>query len=216
MAARPAPIPFFPLKRSLSELLGTFVLTFAVLAALAPRFPLPAFLVAAFTLMVMAYVLGPVSGAHCNPAVSIGLFSTNKLSFRETVFYVLSQLIGGFLAMALMLQIINPRFPTPRDTVNSIIGELLGTFILAFGVSMVVERRVDPAASGLVVGSSLFVGAAIASVGSAGVINPAVGLGLGLFDPRLMAFGTNILVYLIVPIIGGVVGAQVARWFSEE
>lgn len=206
----------FPVRRYAAELLGTFLLTFAVSASLTLDYAVPTPVVAALTLMILVYLLGPVSGAHVNPAVTFGLFTLKKLSFAETLSYIVAQLLGGFIASLILAQMIGTRVLQSGETTEAVIGELLGAFVLAFGVASVVSKRVDDDVSGIVVGFSLFTGIAVASAGSLGIINPAVALGLGVFDPASSALGSNALVYALVPLVGGFLGAQAAVWFAKK
>lgn len=202
----------FPFRRYGAELLGTFLLTSAVVAAGA----LPVPLTAGLTLLVLAYLLGPISGAHVNPAVTLGLFTLRRLSFRDALGYVLAQLLGAFLASLLLSQMVQlPAVPVAHGAEGSI-AEMLGAFVLAFGVTRVVLGRVGADASGAVVGFSLLLGITIASAGSLGILNPAVALGVGAFDPASGGLAVNLLVYLLAPLVGGFIGAQVSNWFSGE
>lgn len=186
-----------------AEFLGTFLLTFAISTSLTLDFPVPTIFVAALTIAALAYALGPVSGGYFNPAVTVGLFSIGKIAFRDALMYVVFQLLGGFLAVLLLTGMQTTHALIVKDTLPAIIGELIGAFVLTFGVSAVVFNRVHEAAMGIIVGLSLFVGITIAASGSLAIVNPAVALGLGAFS----------LVYLIVPIVGGIFGSYAYRWF---
>jgi len=195
-----------PWQRYAAELLGTFLLTFAVLTSLSLDFPVPTVLVAAVTLGVVVYSVGSVSGAHVNPAITIGLFGLRKITFRDALGYVIAQLLGAFLATMLLKKIVDPDLIQAVDTSAAIIGELLGSFVFGFGVAAVAHDRVHEAASGLAVGSALFLGIVVASSGSHGVINPAVAIGVGAISP----------VYLIAPVIGAALGMQLYRWIISK
>ena len=82
-----------------AELLGTFLLALMVRLSLGSNFPVPTPVVAGLTLGLIVYVLGPISGAHVNPAVTVGLAAIRKISWNDAGVYVAMQLVGGFLAM---------------------------------------------------------------------------------------------------------------------
>jgi len=90
-------------KRALAEFLGTFWLTFggcgsAVIAAAFPQVGiglLGVSLAFGLTVLTMAYALGAVSGAHLNPAVSIGLASARRFPMAELPAYIVAQILGG-------------------------------------------------------------------------------------------------------------------------
>jgi glycerol uptake facilitator-like aquaporin len=189
-------------QRYLAEMLGTFLLTAAVLTSFMSGFPLPTLAVAAITLGTIVYMVGSVSGAHVNPAITIGLFSLRKITFRDALLYVVCQLIGAFLATMLLQKLITVELLVATDTTEAIVGELIGAFVFAAGVASVVYGRVHEAASGLAVGVSLFLGITLASSGSLGIINPAVAIGIGAISP----------VYLLAPVVGALGGMQFYRW----
>ena len=97
-------------KRAAAELLGTFWLVLggcgsAVLAAAFPQLGIGfAGVALAFglTVLTMAFALGPISGCHLNPAVSVGLVMGGRFKAAELVPYILAQVIGAIAAAALL------------------------------------------------------------------------------------------------------------------
>ena len=88
------------MKKLVAEMIGTFVLVFggvgtAVLAG-AWVGALGVALAFGFTLLVMAYAIGPISGCHINPAVTLGMFMSKKIGGKEALLYMLTQVIGPF------------------------------------------------------------------------------------------------------------------------
>jgi glycerol uptake facilitator protein len=186
------------LRRLLAEALGTFLLSLAVWASLAFAMPLATPIVAALTLGICVYTLGGISGAHLNPAVTIGLLSINKIKPPDAVSYIIAQFVGAIAAVAVgsMLDAEGVRVGYENALLIGL-AEAIGTFILLFGVCSVVYKKVDDAAIGLVIGSSLLLGIFFAaSVGNA-VLNPAVAFTIG-------SFGT---MYIFGPILGAIGGA---------
>lgn len=192
----------------LAEGIGAFLLALAVGSSGHTSVPTP--LVAGLTLMTLVYVLGPVSGAHVNPAVTIGLYSTGVMKRDQALWYVVAQMLGGLLAFATLS--IWSGLPSPDAmAMPGSLGEAIGALVLAFGVTTVVRGKVAGMATGLAVGGSLFVGVLAASSMSAGVLNPAVALGVGALSGGV----TSLWVYLIMPIVGGLLGAQLAKYLQK-
>lgn len=184
-------------RKYFAEFVGVFALTLAVYLSTVIELPLSTPLMAGITLGLFVYTIGPISGAHLNPAVSVALATVKKISWKDTVFYVVFQFAGAVLAM-LLAQGVSGQVTAVASTGGvSIFGEALGAFFLLFGVASVVFGKVDDDASGLVIGSSLFLGASLAGF-SLGVLNPAVAAALGLFD--------------VAYLVGPVVGALIAVW----
>lgn len=95
--------------RYTAEMFGTMVLVLmgvgsAVLAGSAIG-TLGISLAFGLTLLVLAYAIGPVSGCHVNPAVSIGMLFLGKLDFKDTIFYIIAQLIGAIIGAYLVYYI---------------------------------------------------------------------------------------------------------------
>ncbi|HVW66547.1 MAG TPA: aquaporin [Candidatus Peribacteraceae bacterium] len=191
------------LQQLFVEFIGTFLLAFGVGVSIAEHgFAIPTILVAGVILGTVVYTIGPISGAHINPAVTISLYSIGKITIRQAILYVIVQLLGGYCAMLLLSALIGSTGLVPVDSFKSAIGEIIGTFVLVWGVCSVVLGKVEAAASGLTIGSSLSIGIIIALSGSFGVLNPAVALGIGTIS----------VVYILAPIVGGIIAAQVYRW----
>lgn len=191
-----------------AELLGTFLLAFLVhLSIGSGNFPVPTPVVAGLTLGLIVYMLGSVSGAHVNPAVTLGLWSIKKISSKDAVLYIVAQFIGAALAMWAGDAMTGSAVSLlTDDSALTVVAEALGAAILVLGVSSVVHGKAPSEASGLTIGTALTLGASAASVLSNGVVNPAVALGIHSFS----------VAYVVGPLIGGVVAAWGYRWLTQK
>lgn len=195
------------IKKYLAEFLGAFLLTFAVIASLQSGFPLVTPVVAGLTIALVVYTLGGVSGAHINPAVTLGLWAIKKISLSNGLIYIVVQTIGAWLAGAFAAYLFDfSNTLTVANTLPVFLGEAIGAFVLVLAVCGVVLRANSQAYSGLAIGGALTLGASIASIVSNGVLNPAVALGIGSIG----------LVYILGPIVGAVVAALLARYLISE
>ena len=200
------------MKKYLSELLGTFGLTFVVLMSLHSQTAiLPTPLLAALTLMLFVYMIGHISGSHINPAVTIGQYVVGKISMADGLLYIVAQMIGAVLARSLAVALVPAIGVAETQPIAPLatVAEMLGTFFFTFGISAVVQERVAPSLSGFVVGMSLLLGIGVAAmIGSAGVLNPAVAFSLSLFS----------MPYIVGPIVGSLAGMVVYRLldFSQK
>src|SRR6202041_4162479 len=98
-----------PLRKYLAEFLGTFVLVFggvgsAVLAGSHIGFVGVAFAFG-LALLAMVYTIGPISGCHINPAVTLGVLLAKRIGARDALMYVVAQIFGAIVASALILYI---------------------------------------------------------------------------------------------------------------
>ena len=162
----------------------------------------PTAIVAGLTLGLFVLSVGHASGAHLNPAVTLGMYSIRKLDAANTISYLVAQLSGALSAMVIMSLFLEGQLVT-RVTVISdyktFFAEFLGTFIFTFGIASAVGQKLKGADSALLVGGSLTLGIVLASLGSAGVVNPAVATSLGAFN----------WAYALGPILGAVVGMNI-------
>jgi glycerol uptake facilitator-like aquaporin len=185
------------MKIYVAEILGTFILTLSVILSLNGLFPVPTPVIAGLALGLGVYTLGSVSGAHFNPAITLGALSIGKISTKDAILYIASQLIGAAGAAELARRVIIERQILVITESNLVmLAEMLGALVFALGVAAVVFGRVTQGASGLVIGGALLLGISIAAVASNGVLNPAVALGIGSFS----------FSYLFGPIVGAVLG----------
>jgi aquaporin Z len=195
------------MKKYIAEALGTFALTLVVALSLVGNFPLATPLLAALTLGLFVYSIGHISGTHINPAVTLGAWSIKKITTKEALFYIVSQIVGACIA----LWIVSTTVGMPGLIVSNswvvFFAECLGTFFFTFGIASVVYGKTPSQMSGVVVGGSLLLGITFAALlGSNGVLNPAVALGIGSFS----------FMYLIAPIIGSMIGMNVYKCLATQ
>ena len=182
-----------------AEFFGTFLLALIVRLAVSSSLPVATPVIAGMTLGLLVYAVGTVSGAHVNPAVTIGLAIVRKIKPKDAVIYVALQCLGGVIAGFVGTALLGGSVVN-FDAGTSIMPaffEAIGAFILVLGVSSVVFQKALAPVSGLTIGTALALGALTASVGSAGIVNPAVALALNAYSP----------LYLLGPIVGGIISA---------
>ena len=155
---------------ALSEFVGTF---FLALAALSVPAPFTIFAVG-IVLLVAVYVMGPISGAHLNPAVTVGLIAARQFPFGEGVLYIVAQIAAALVAKVVVSQTWIGTWGSYSSA--GIVAEFIGFGILMLAVAAVTEKRVTAAGSGVAVGPALMAGLFI----SGGVLNPAVAIAMGL------------------------------------
>jgi MIP family channel proteins len=208
----------------IAELVGTFllVLFIALIVSIFGRAGLPVFavigLLHAFVLMMLIQTLGGTSGAHFNPAVTLGLAAIRKIEAQAAAAYLAMQLIGAIAGAALCKLILSELPITPslgNPSVSPLLGgktllgmlcELIGTFVLVWSISGVaVNPRGTRDWAGFVIGATLgFAVMAFGPLTGAG-LNPARALGPAIVSGHFAGgFGSFVVVYVVGPIIGGV------------
>lgn len=211
---------------AIAELVGTFILVFggtavAVGAILSNPTAGAAYdslsVALAFGLALAAVVaaVGHVSGGHVNPAVTLGIAATGQFPWRSVPAYIVAQLAGAVLAaLATWLTFGGPgrgeanlaaTYPAQGvGDFQAFLVEILITFILVFVVmSVATDSRAPAAIAPIAVGFALAVGVFIAGPVTGGAVNPVRALGPMLVSGDL----TSVWLYILGPIIGGVLGA---------
>ncbi len=198
------------MKKYIIECLGAFILSLIVVLSVQRGFVINTSILAAVTLGLFVYTAGHVSGAHINPAVTLGALTIGKIKPREAMYYIAAQFLGGLLTYAVFLLFLNKGIPVPAAVNNSFVvglAELVGSFIFTFGIASVLYGKSPSVHSGFVIGGSLFIGIVLAAtIGSSGILNPAVALGLRSFG----------FMYVFGPVLGSILGMQAYRYLCTE
>jgi glycerol uptake facilitator-like aquaporin len=184
-----------------AEFFGTAVLTLSVLAVMRSQIGIGYFVAIAvgLTLSLLVLTIGSTSGAHVNPAVTIGMWTVRKIATMQAVAYIAAQMLGGLAAWRLYEYLVNRTLPNIAEKTfdwRVLVAEVVGTFVLTFGIAAAVYQGQKGLRQATTVGGSLFLGILIATVASNGILNPAVALGVQSWS-RAYVFG---------PIIGAIIG----------
>jgi aquaporin Z len=207
------------MNRYVTELIGTFFLVFAIGLSSGPMAPLAI----GSMLMVMLYMGGHVSGAHYNPAVTLGVLLRGAMQKEDAVPYVLAQLLGATLAAVTVAAITGQTFaPAPGAGVAApaaLIGEVLVTFALVLVVLNVATAKATAGNSyfGLAIGFTVLAGAYTVGPISGGAFNPAVGIGPTLIH-TLAGDGSfaSLWLYIVGPLLGGLAAVPVFMMQTAE
>ena len=202
-------------RKALAEALATFLFVLAIIAAVNSGSPLTP-LAIGFTLAVLVYATGHISGAHLNPAVSVGVFLRGGLSVTDFIAYLIAQFVGGALAALASLAV----WPAGEKAMVIEVGpaffvEALFTLILVYVVLNVATSK-DTAGNsfyGLAIGGVVFIGATTVGSISGGGFNPAVALGLSVSGQFAWS---SLWLYIVAPVVGAVIAAILFRVLNAE
>lgn len=203
------------MKRLLMELIGTFffLLTLAVTGNA---------LATGAMLMAWIYIGASVSGGHYNPLVSLAVKLMGRLSWRETFFYWIAQILGGVAAYTVAATLLN-RLAIPQPGVElfpAFIFEILLSFVFGLLVLVVVlnNKYRDNHIFGFAIGFTLFALAIVGAPISGGLFNPAIALGsnlAGLLKGMTIAWPV-VAMYVGGGLLGGLLAAHAYRYFIIE
>lgn len=206
------------LKRYSSEFLGTFILVFmgcgsaVFLGADVGGGHLAVALAFGLSIVAMAYAIGGVSGCHINPAVSLAMFMDRRLSAKQFVGYVISQIIGAIAAAALLMLLVSFGISDMTGTLvangvanaggigGALIIEVVLTFIFVLTILCVTTNERMTSVAGIVIGLTLTFVHIVGIPLTGTSVNPARSIG-----PALLAGGdalADVWVFILAPLLG--------------
>lgn len=218
------------MRRYFAELIGTAVLVFGGVgtAVLAGKNVGDLGIACAFglTLLTMAYAIGPISGCHINPAVTLGLVTVGRITARDAIGYVIGQVVGAIIAAAALFAIARSkaggyhasaagfgtngygsRSPGGYHLGGVITAEVVLTGLLVFVVLACTDRLAQAQLAGVPIGLTLLLIHLISIPVDNTSVNPARSLAPALFAGH--AALSQLWVFILTPCLGGVMGALI-------
>jgi aquaporin Z len=180
------------------------------------------------SLLVAAYTIGPISGCHINPAVTLAMWITRKIPSRTVPAYIAGQIIGAFAGAAVIFAIANgiDGFSAKNNFAGNawgakngfypvgsmIVVEIVFTALLVFVVLSTTTQKFTASQGGLVVGLALTLIHLITIPVDNTSVNPVRSLATAVFQ-RGDAL-EQIWAFILFPLVGGVVGVLV--WLAVD
>lgn len=193
------------MKKYITEFIGTF---FLVMGAI-----IGGGVGAALSLMIMVYAGGHISGAHYNPAVTLGIMIRGRIEKKDVVPYWISQVAGALVAALIARYIFDIKGTgdcavPDGGLAKALVAELIGTFALAYVVLNVATAKGTSGNSfyGLAIGGAVLAMALTIGRFSGGAYNPAVAIGLS--TQRSFCW-SQIWIYLVACFTGAFFAALV-------
>ena len=206
-----------------TEFIGTFFLVFTIFCTVvghkADDGVIPP-LAIGFSLMVMIYAGGHISGGHYNPAVTTAVFIRGRCAALDVPFYMIAQVLGGLLAGFIGTSVIKSSVVIQepalfKDVTAVLVAEFFFTFALAYVVVNVATAKANAGNSfyGLAIGSTVMVGAFSVGTVSGGAFNPAVALSVAVF--KLIPI-SQVWMHLVADFAGGAAAGLVFRALNPD
>lgn len=216
------------LKKCTAEFIGTFVLVFfacgtaAVVGCSAENGTGYLLTALAFGLVIvaMAYSIGNISGCHINPAVSIAMLVSGKLSVKDFIGYLIAQFAGATAGAAVLMAFVGKESGLGANALYegnialSILIEIILTFVFVIAILGVTSKTENSAVSGIVIGLTLTLVHILGISFTGTSVNPARS-----FGPALFVGGdalANVWVFLVAPLVGGVLAALVYKFLDSK
>lgn len=227
-------------RKYLAEAIGTFWLVFAGCGAavLAAGFPvggiglLGVSLAFGLSVVTMAYAIGHVSGCHLNPAVTLGLAAAGRFPWREVLPYIVFQVVGGVAGAAVLFLIASgvdsfdaaasgfasngygDHSPGGYSLVAALTIEVVMTAVFLFVIMGATHGRAPVGFAPLAIGLALTLIHLVSIPVTNTSVNPARSTAVAIFvgDWAL----AQLWLFWLAPIVGGIAGAVIYRWVSNE
>lgn len=225
------------MKKNLAEFLGTFWLVLggcgsAVLAAAFPNVGIGLVGVSmafGLTVLTIAYALGHISGAHLNPAVTVGLWAGGRISFKDVLPYIISQVLGGIAAAGVLYVIATgngssignfaangygEHSPGGYGMNSAMVTELVMTFMFLIIILGATDERAPKGFAGIAIGLALTLIHLISIPVTNTSVNPARSISQALFvgDWAL----SQLWLFIVFPILGAIIAGLVYRCFDTK
>ena len=225
------------MKKNLAEFIGTFwlVLGGCGSAMLAAGFPnvgiglLGVSFAFGLTVVTIAYSFGHISGAHLNPAVTVGLWMGGRISAKEILPYVISQVAGGIAAAAVLNIVVTgngsaigdfaangygDHSPGKYSMVAAIVTEFVMTFMFLLVILGSTDEKAPKGFAGIAIGLMLTLIHLISIPVTNTSVNPARSISQAVFvgDWAL----SQLWLFVLIPTVGAALAGIVYKYFKSE
>jgi len=223
-------------QKYIAEFLGTFALVFigcgsAVIAGSHIGYTGIAFAFG-LTVLAMVYAIGPISGCHINPAISIAMLIAGKMKAKDTVMYIIAQCLGAIAGAGILLAIANglsgyglgtsglgqngygiDGSPAGYSLAACFVAETVLTAIFLFVIFGSTSKAAPKGFAGIAIGFSLVLIHLVGIPITGTSVNPARSLG-----PAVIARGdaiSQVWLFIVAPILGAVIAALIWKLFAK-
>jgi aquaporin Z len=220
------------LKKYWAEFIGTFALVLIGCGSAVIAGKYIGFLGISFafglTVLAMVYAIGNISGCHINPAISVAMLVAGRISWKDTIFYVIFQCLGAVLAGAILWWIASgmPDYslavnglgqngydaysPGKFSMMSGFIAEVVLTALFLFVIFGSISKNAPAGFAGLAIGLSLVLIHLVGIPITGTSVNPARSLGPAVFVGG--AALSQLWMFWVAPLIGGILAAVIWRW----
>lgn len=181
------------------------------------------------TVLTIAYSLGHISGAHLNPAVTIGLWVGGRISAKEVLPYILSQILGGIAAAGVLYIIVTgngseigsfaangygEHSPGGYSMTAAILTELVMTFMFLLIILGATDEKAPKGFAGLSIGLALTLIHLISIPVTNTSVNPARSISQAIFVGGWAL--SQLWLFIVIPIVGAALAGLVYRYFKSK
>jgi len=185
-----------------------------------------------FAVVAMAYAIGPISGCHINPAVTIGVLAAGRMKSMDAIGYIVSQLVGAALGAGVLFLIASGKpgwnmtewglgsngfgegYLGNYNLTSAFIAETVGTCIFLFVILAVTSKYGNSTIAGLAIGITLMLIHLVLIPVTGTSVNPARS-----FGPAIFAGGkalSQLWLFFVAPVLGAIVAALIWKFGFEN
>jgi aquaporin Z len=225
-----------PMNKYIAELIGTFVLVLvgcgsAVIAGSHIGF-LGIALAFGLAVLVMVYAIGPISGCHINPAITMAMFVAGKTTAKDAVGYIVAQCVGAIIAAGVLLVIASGKAgyslalnglgqngyaacsPDQYSLMAGLVFEVVFTFLFLMVIFGSTHKKAPHGFAGIAIGMALTLILLVGIPITGGSVNPARSLGPAVFVGGEAL--SQLWLFILAPIVGAVIAAIVWKALFEK
>jgi len=221
------------MKKYVAEMIGTMVLVLmgcgaAVFAGAGQPFASVGTLGVAFAfglaVLAMVYTIGKISGCHINPAITLGLLLSKKISGKDATMYVIFQIIGAILGSAILFLLAKDSGSTTTLTgangyaegsmCTAFIAETVFTFIFVLVVLGATSKGANNKFAGIAIGLALVLIHIVCIPITGTSVNPARSIGPALFQGGEAL--CQLWLFIVAPLLGAAISALVWKYIDTE
>lgn len=225
-----------PFTKYIAELIGTMVLVLIGCGSAVIAGGNVGFLGISFAfgvaVLVMVYTIGPISGCHINPAITLSMLVVKKINAKDALMYVLFQIIGAIIGAGILYLIaagvsgysvsVNGLGQNGYDThspggysmISGIIAEVVFTAIFLIVILGSTHKNAPAGFAGIAIGFTLFLIHIVVIPVTGTSVNPARSIG-----PAVFVGGdalAQLWVFIVAPIVGGIIGAGIWKLLLDR
>lgn len=230
------------MKKLIAEFIGTFSLVLfgcgaAVIAGVSDTGPsgiglLGIALAFGLAVVAMAYAIGPISGCHINPAISIAMLVAGKLSAKDCVGYVISQIAGAIAGAGILYLIVSGKsgytglgdwalgsngwgegYLGNYSVTAAFITEVVFTCLFLLVIFGTTSKQGNTTTAGLAIGITLVLIHLVAIPITGTSVNPARSIGPALFSGGIAI--KQLWLFIVAPVAGAILGALIWKYLLE-
>ena len=224
------------MKKYWAELIGTLFLVLIGCGSAVIAGSHVGFLGIAFafglTVLVMVYAIGPISGCHINPAITVAMLVVGKMKGKDAIFYIIFQCVGAIIGAAILLAIANgisdyslaanglgqngygAHSPGGYSLVACFIAEVVLTALFLFVIFGSTSEKAPKGFAGVAIGLALVLIHIFGIPVTGTSVNPARSLGPAVFVGG--AALSQLWLFIVAPIIGGIIAALLWRYVFNK